>query len=120
MALLDLVPTSPAIQAYQGEGQNVKLTCLNSAGANVTMSGLNAYRIKVFQSGGSGAASPFLSDTTAGHFTGAAGSLTYALSATDVNAIPPGSFSYVVEVQNGVSDDFQQVAVGTFICRVAG
>jgi hypothetical protein len=119
MALLSLVPTSPGISIFQGEGQAINFTCNNSAGSPVTMSGLNAYRIKIFNPSGSGSASPMFSDTTTGNFTGSSGALLYTLSAAHATAMQPGSWSYVVECQNGSGDDFQQVAAGTVTVRVA-
>ena len=119
MALLDLVPTSPAVVTYQSEGQILDFTCLDSSNNPVTMSGMYAYRIRSFVTGGSGSASPLFADSTSGHFTGTSGNLAYQISAANAASIPPGSWSYIVEVQHTSGDDFQQVAAGTWLSRVS-
>jgi hypothetical protein len=116
MAFTDLVALAPLIQIVQNTQSQTNLATKDSTGANIDITGWNAFTFKVFQPGGNAAAAELLS--IAPTLSGGSGSANLPLSAANSAAIPPGTFSYVLAGKRLVGDDMQVVARGTLVCNV--
>lgn len=118
MAFTDLVSVAPLIQLVQGTQAQIAIATKDSTGANIDITGWNAFAFKVFQPGGNAAASELLSITPT--LSGGSGSANLPISAANASSIPPGTFSYVLSGKHLVGDDMQVVARGTLVNNVGG
>lgn len=118
MAYADLVITTPLIQLNQGTQLQQPIVTKDSTGANIDITGWNAFAFTVFQPSGQGSASELLSITPT--LSGGSGLAKLPLSAANASAIPQGTFSYVLKGKVLVGDDMQVVARGTCVVNVSG